>query len=80
MKSYLKNAGQENLCRVQSFLPGGQALLSAFTCIWKISSPPRRDLGSQYRDPAKEGWPSSHKRKQILTKNFTETRDLGKEG
>ena len=55
MKSYLKNAGQENLCRVQSFLPGGPALLSAFTCIWKISSPPRRDLGSQYRDPAKEG-------------------------
>ena len=62
MKSYLKNAGQDNLCRVRSFdllaLLGGPALLGAF--IWKISSPPRRDLGSQKRDPAKEDWPSSH--------------------
>ena len=46
-----------------------RALLSVF--IWKISSPPRQDLGKSIAENlAREGWPSTHVTKNKFYKEF----------
>ena len=84
MKNYPKNAGQDKLCRVYELKElwfaspriRGPALLSAF--IWKISSPPRRDLGYSIARSRQGGLTLlSYKRKQILTiLSLSETRGI----
>ena len=82
MKSYPKNTGQDNLRRVYGALTCQPSQKGQLKCVYMENFQPSQARSRQSIARSRQRGLAllSYIRKQILTKNLTETRDLGKEG